>query len=55
MRGLMVAGAAIAFLVAGAAAATVRSDIQITIALVGLFSGLIMVGIASVLGRLPRS
>lgn len=55
MRILMVVSAAIAFLVAGAAAASVRSDIQITIALVGLFSGLILVGIASVLGRLPRS
>lgn len=54
MRLVMFIGAVLAFMVAGAAAASIRSDIQIMIALVGLFSGLIMVGIASVLGRLNR-
>jgi hypothetical protein len=54
MRAVMFVGAALAFMVAGAAAASIRSDIQIMISLAGLFSGLIMLGIASVLGRLPR-
>lgn len=54
MRVLMVIGAVLAFLVAGAAAAAAKSDIQITIAVVGFFSGLIMIGLASVLGRLSR-
>jgi hypothetical protein len=54
MRIVMFVGAALAFAVAGAAAAAIRSDIQIMIALLGVFAGIIMLGIAGVLGRLPR-
>lgn len=54
MRAVMFGGAVLAFTVAGAASASIRSDIQIMIALLGIFAGLIMLGIASVLHRLKN-
>jgi hypothetical protein len=52
MKALMVIGAVVGFAVAGAGLASMRSDIQLIVALIGFFSALIMIGLATVLHRL---
>lgn len=54
MRYVLAIGIILAFGTAVMGFATIRSDIQLTIALVGLFSGFILVGLYAVLGRLPK-
>ncbi|MFN3853086.1 MAG: hypothetical protein ACK4M0_01710 [Phreatobacter sp.] len=52
VKTLMVIGAVAGFAVAGAGMASMRSDIQFIVALIGFFSALILIGLATVLHRL---
>jgi uncharacterized membrane protein (GlpM family) len=49
---LMILGAVLGAGVAVLAAVSIRSDVQIIIALIGLFSAFILLGIAALMGRL---
>lgn len=53
-RAIVLIGALLAFVAAGVGLAAYRSDIQLIFAAVGLFAGLILMGIFFVLGRLDR-
>lgn len=53
MHVLMFVGARIAFLVSLLGFLNTASDIQLTIAFLGLFSGFILLGLAAVLSRIP--
>jgi len=48
-------GALLGFGLAGLAFLSIRSDIQLILVAVGLFSGLILLGLTFVLGRLDRT
>lgn len=55
MRFIMYLGAIVALLVGLFGFASIKSDIQVIIGLVGFFSFLILMGIGSVMGRLDRT
>ena len=52
MRSVLIVGAVMAFIVGLLGFVSYRSDIQLIVGLVGLFSGLIMLGQAAILRRL---
>lgn len=54
MRIFLLIGAVLAFAVGALGLASIRSDIQIILAAVGVFSGIILVGLIGVIDRQDR-